>query len=293
VGVDQRGQGVEQLALAVQRRRHRVEAHHGMQAEAGERGAPVVHARHRRGDEVEHRQKRPRAGGEQFELVAVLGQHRVARIDHVQRGVARQHLAQHLGLLLEAAGGLVAGEEARHPLGAVDALAGRDQSVDELEQRDRILHARGVEEFHRRHAVGHQAQALDVAGGAGRIRHLAEADVARQRAQQRGLAGVGVADHGHAQDVAHRASSPCSSQARAAAASVNTATPASAPPWPAAPVPPRPMPARPSRHWRRRPAGAGPAAASVPRCPPLPAPACGSATADASTPASQTRTDCA
>ncbi len=43
-----------------------------------------------------------------------------------------------------------------------------------------------------------------MAGGAGRVRHLAEAHVARQRAQQRGLAGVGVADDGHAQDVAHR-----------------------------------------------------------------------------------------
>jgi hypothetical protein len=184
MAVHQRCQGLEQLALAFERRRHGVEADHRMQVQPRQRGAPVVHARVGRGHEVEHRQQRTRATRQQLEFIAVLGQHRVARIHHVQRRVAGEHLSQHLGLLLETPLRIGRGEEALDARRPVETLAGRHQGIDELEQRDRVFHARRVEQFDRRPAVGHQAQALDVARRACGVRHLAEGHVARQRAQQ-------------------------------------------------------------------------------------------------------------
>ena len=136
---------------------------------------------------------------EQFELVTVLGQHRIADVDHIQRSIAGQHLAQDLGLLLEAQAGLGGGEKARDALGAIDPGRGRRQRIHPFEQRDRILHAGGVPQLDPRTIARHQAQALDMAGGAGLVGDLAEADLARQGAQQRGLAGVGMADDGHPQ----------------------------------------------------------------------------------------------
>ena len=151
--LQQQGEAFVEAPLAVQRRRHAVEAHQRMQAEAGQRGAPVGLAVAGAGDEVEHRQQRPRAVGEHRQFVAVLGQHRLAGVDHVQPGVAGQQLAQHLGLLLEAPARLGAGQQPGDARRAVEAFGGWGEQVEVVAQGDGVLQAGGVVEFEQRLAV--------------------------------------------------------------------------------------------------------------------------------------------
>ncbi len=206
--LQQQRQAFVQAPLAVQRRRHAVETHQRMQAEAGQGLAPLLFAMAGLGDEVEHRQERLAAAGERRQLVLVLGQHRLAGVDHVEPGVAGQQLAQHLGLLLEALARLAAVEKACGARRAVEAFAGALQAFEIVEQGDGVFQARRVVELQQRFAVHRQPRAFDVAGGAGAVRDLAEADVAGQGAQQRGLADIGVADHGEFQGRAHKKPPP-------------------------------------------------------------------------------------
>ena len=199
----QQGQALVQAALAIERRRDAVETHQGMQALAGQGFAPVVLAVVVAGDEVEHRQQRFAAHGQHGQFVAVLGQHGLAGVDHVEAGVRDQQLAQHLGFLFEALARLAAVEKARQPLWAVQAFAGAVEALQVVEQGDGVFQAGGVVQLQQCGAVHRQPRALDMAGGAGAMGHLAEADVAGQGAQQRGLAGIGMADHGEFQRLAH------------------------------------------------------------------------------------------
>ena len=86
----QQRQAVIQAAFAIQRWRHAVEAHQGMQTEAGQGIAPVLLAVLAAADEVQYRQQGPPAHAQHRQLIAVFGQHRFARIDHVEAGVRGQ-----------------------------------------------------------------------------------------------------------------------------------------------------------------------------------------------------------
>ncbi|MCY1355047.1 hypothetical protein D9M69_414510 [compost metagenome] len=108
----QQGQAVVEALLAVQRRRHAVETHQGMQAEAGQGLAPVALAMVFAGDEVQHWQERPATHGQHRQFVTVFGQDRLAGVDHIEPGIGGQQLAQHLGFLLEALACLAAVEKA-------------------------------------------------------------------------------------------------------------------------------------------------------------------------------------
>ena len=161
-----------------------------------------------------------------------LGQHRIADIDHVQSRIGLQHLAQHLGLLLVAIGRLGRAQESGNRVRAVEALragerrlqtgrsqaAGRPvrrkprvvlmarherrfgrrlrQPLEILTQTDAVFHARRVMQNQMDLAAHAQGRAFDMPRGAGPMRDLAERHIAQQRAQQRGLADVGVPDHG-------------------------------------------------------------------------------------------------
>lgn len=129
-------------------------------------------------DEVEHRQQRFAATRQHRQLILVLGQHRLAGVDHVQAGVAGQQLAQHLGLLFEALTGLGTLKEATAACRAIQTLAGPVQALQVVEQGDGIFQAGGVVQLQQCLAVHRQARALDMAGGAGPVRDLAEADIA-------------------------------------------------------------------------------------------------------------------
>ena len=132
----------------------------------------------------------------------MLGQHRVAGVDDEEASVAGAQAAQHLGFLRPGAVGVGAVEEAVDAGRGVDAV-GTPARVDEVAQAAGVFQAGGVVQFHQRAAVGHQLHALDVAGGAGPGTDFAEAAVAGERAHQRGLAGVGVADDGDGDGGAH------------------------------------------------------------------------------------------
>jgi len=195
-----------------------IEFHHGVQTQPAEHGAPGPRLSRRRCNEVEHRQQRDAAKRENFQLVAVFIEHRVAGIDDVQRGIAGAKLTQHLGLLLEAPSGLGAGKEAGNPRRAVQTLVA-GQRIQTLEQSDRVFQARRVVKLDERATVDQQAHALDMTGGAGTGRYFAESGIAAERAHQRGLAGVGVADQGQANRRAHDRSPSSATQASAAAPS--------------------------------------------------------------------------
>ncbi len=167
-----------------------------MQAQARQGFAPLRFTVVGAGDEVEHRQQRFAAGIEYFQLVAVLGQHRLAGVDHIQPGVAGQQLAQYLGFLFEALACFAALQEAFDARRAIEAFAWAVQAFQVVEQGDGVFQAGGVVELQQRFAINRQACALDMASGAGPVRDFAETHVAGESAQQRGLADVGVADHG-------------------------------------------------------------------------------------------------
>ena len=118
------------------------------------------------------------------EFVAVLAQHRVARVDDVERRVAVQHLGQHARFLFVAAVSFRRVQEAAHARRSVQPFAGRLQPLQVFQQRDAVFHAGRVEPFQRVAALDAQARAFDVARGAGAVGDFAEARVARQRAQQ-------------------------------------------------------------------------------------------------------------
>ncbi len=199
----QQGEAFIEAALAILWRCDAVEAHQGMQPQAGQGFTPVGLALGGAADEVEHRQQRFAATGEHRQLVAVFGQNRFAGIDHIQPGIRRQQLAQHLGLLFEALSGFAAGQEAGHPRRTVQALTGAVQAFEIVEQGDGIFQAGRVVQLQQGIAVHRQARTLYMAGGAGTMGDLAESHVAGQGAQQRGLADIGVADHGQFQRLSH------------------------------------------------------------------------------------------
>ena len=122
----QRAQIPVQIALGAGEWRRRVKAHDGVQATIHQQRTPSRFAAGRIADEIKHRQNRSGAGVQQFDFIAKLGQHRLARIDHQKRGVDLQQRAQYLGLLFKDAVGLRAIEKAADPVlatgGAVDRL---------------------------------------------------------------------------------------------------------------------------------------------------------------------------
>ncbi|GAB1382547.1 hypothetical protein MASR1M50_08660 [Burkholderiales bacterium] len=196
--------GVE-LLLGADEGRHHVEFGARVQVAFLQRPVPVVAPAGAVAHEVEHRQDGPRAAGQDLDFGAVLGQHRLARVDHQHGAVGLiQQRAQHLGFLLEAGPRLGPGQEGTHALGARIARLARQK----LQQGHRILQPRRVDKAHHQPAVQSQLDGLGVARGAGAVRHLPEVDAPRERAQQRGLAGVGVADDGNAQRLMHARTPP-------------------------------------------------------------------------------------
>ena len=125
--LEQQGQALEQAPFAILGRRHAVEAHQGVQAKTGEGFAPLRLAMLLAGDEVEHGQQGLAATGQDFQLIAVLGQHRLAGIDHIEPGIARQQLAQDLGFLFETLARLAALEKPLQPCRAVRRSPGRSR----------------------------------------------------------------------------------------------------------------------------------------------------------------------
>ncbi|KAG1200834.1 hypothetical protein G6F35_012342 [Rhizopus arrhizus] len=172
-----------------------------MQAQPGHRAAPLVGTVGGRVHEVQHGQQGPAAGGQDGEFVAVLAQHRIARVNHVERGVGVQRLGQDAGLLFVAAVRFGRVEEAADARRAVQPFFGAIQPLQVLQQGDAVFHPGRVEPFEHGAAFQAQPRAFDVARGAGAVGHLAERGVAREGAQERGLAGVGVAHHRDLDDV--------------------------------------------------------------------------------------------
>ena len=107
----------------------------------------------RAADKIEYRQQRPAATGQHTEFVAVLGQYRLAGVDHIQPRVRCQQLAQYLGLLLETLARLTAFEKPRHPRGAIQAFAGVVEAFQVVEQGDGIFKPRRVVELQQGLAV--------------------------------------------------------------------------------------------------------------------------------------------
>ncbi len=192
-----------QPTLAVFGWRHAVKTHQRMQPEARQGFAPVGFALAVAGNEIQHRQQRLATAGEHRQLIAVLGQHRLAGVDHIQAGVGGQQLAQHLGFLLEALPGLTAIEKARQPRRAIKPLAGSVEAFQVIEQRDGVFQPWRVVQLQQRLAVHRQSRAFHMPGGAGAMRDFAEIHVPGQGPQQRGLADIGVADHREFQRLNH------------------------------------------------------------------------------------------
>ncbi|MCY1425494.1 hypothetical protein D9M71_412830 [compost metagenome] len=86
----QQGQALVQTALAVLWRGHAVEPHQRVKAKPGKGFTPLRLTVLVAGNEVEYRQQRLAAAGQYFQFVAVLGQHRLAGVDHIQAGIAGQ-----------------------------------------------------------------------------------------------------------------------------------------------------------------------------------------------------------
>lgn len=139
--LQQQGQAFVQASFAIFRWRHAVEGHQGMQAEASQGFAPFTFAMAGAGDEIEHRQQRPAAHGQHRQFVAVLGQHRLTHINHIQAGVGGHELAQHLGFLLVTLARFAAFEKAGQACRAVQALAGAVEALQVVEQGDGVFQA--------------------------------------------------------------------------------------------------------------------------------------------------------
>ena len=119
----QQGQAFVQAAFAVLGWGYAVEPYQRVKAKPGKGFAPLRLAVLVAGDKVEHRQQWLAATGQHLQFVAVLGQHWLAGIDHIQAGVAGQQLAQHLGFLLETLARFAALQEPLEAGRAVQALA--------------------------------------------------------------------------------------------------------------------------------------------------------------------------
>ena len=124
-----------------------------MQAEAGQGFAPVRFAVVAAADKVEHRQQRLAATGQHLQFVAVLGQHRLASVDHVQAGIGGQQLAQHLGFLFETLARLAAFQETRQPRRAIQAFAGAVEAFQVIEQGDGVFQAGSVVQLQQSFAI--------------------------------------------------------------------------------------------------------------------------------------------
>ena len=201
--LQQQGQAFVQASFTIFRWRHAVERHQGVQAEASQGFAPFTFAVAGAGDKVEHRQQRAATHGQHRQFVAVLGQHRLTHVDHIQAGVGGQQLTQYLGLLFVALARLAAFEKTRQARRAVQAFTGAVEALQVVEQGNGVFQAGGVVQLQQRLAVYRQARTFDMARGACARRDFAELHVAGQGAQQRGLADVGVADQGQFQWWAH------------------------------------------------------------------------------------------
>ncbi|MCY1174214.1 hypothetical protein D9M73_144080 [compost metagenome] len=140
----QQRQAFIQTALAILWRGHAVEPDQCVKPKPGKGFTPFRFAVLAAGDEVEHRQQRLAAVGQYFQFVAVLGQHRLAGINHIQTGIAGQQLAQYLGLLLETLARFAALQKTLQPGRAVQALARAFQPFKVVEQGDGIFQARRV-----------------------------------------------------------------------------------------------------------------------------------------------------
>ncbi len=202
MAIEQDGQPVVELLFAIQRWCDRIEFQQRMQAQARHRIAPLHRSARRRMHEVQNRQQRLAARGQQRQFVAMLAQHRIARIDDVQGGVARQHFFQYAGFLFEAAPRFGRIQEQPYALRAIQAAVSA-QVLDVLQQRDAVFHAGRIEPGQHGPAFQPQARALHLPRRAGAVGDAAEAGVPRQGAQQRGLARVRMAHHGDLQQVSH------------------------------------------------------------------------------------------
>ena len=205
---------LEELRLARRIEDDGVELGDRMQAEAGEGLAPRRGVGGVGGDEVEERHERTAAPCEQLELVEMSRQHAVAGVDHREQQIRASRCVERLRLLREAARRIARGEE---PLDRLElALARRRLRIDRLEQADRVLETRRVEQDDRLRAGDPQRDRLDAARGGGARRDGAEVASPRERPQQRGLARIGVADDGDAKRLGHRGASVVRAAARRA-----------------------------------------------------------------------------
>lgn len=179
----QQRQAFVQTALTILWRGHAVEPYQCVKPKPGKGFTPFRLAVLAAGDEVEHRQQRLAAVGQHFQFVAVLGQHRLARIDHIQAGMTGQQLAQYLGLLLEALARFAALQKTLQPGRAVQALAWALQAFKVVEQGDGIFQAGRVVQLQQRFTVHRQPCTFHMASSAGAVGHFAKTDVAGQGAQ--------------------------------------------------------------------------------------------------------------
>ncbi|MNL19067.1 hypothetical protein D3C87_1402470 [compost metagenome] len=86
----QQGETFIESTLAIFRRRDTVETHQGMQAQPRQRFPPCRFAVVGAADEIQHRQQGFAATGQHFQLVAILGQHRLPGVDHIEPGIRGQ-----------------------------------------------------------------------------------------------------------------------------------------------------------------------------------------------------------
>ena len=122
--IQQRAHLFQQPPLGLVIQHDGIKLGHSMQVYACKVLTPHAHLRLRRGREVQYGDNRSSASREHLQLVAMLSQNAIACIDHVQRNVAGQHLAQRLGFLRERAiqACIRIGEKCPHLIQAIHAL---------------------------------------------------------------------------------------------------------------------------------------------------------------------------
>jgi hypothetical protein len=143
----------------------RVKLSNGMHARAGQMLAPHGGLGLIASDEIQHRDDGLGASPENDQLIAMLAQHAIASINHVERAVAVEDLRDRLRFLRKAPigrRGLGASKKAADKVHAIDSPIAC-KAVEMVEQRDRILQAGCVVELNKRPTLNHKGHALNAA----------------------------------------------------------------------------------------------------------------------------------
>ncbi len=148
----ERAKRFQKLTLALRVDEHRVERDHRVQTKPRELIAPRGYVGLGRGDEVEDRDDRPSAPGENGQFVAMATEHALTSINDVDRDIAREHLSDGLRFLRKPS--LRIGKPAEDALMAILDLLRQRRRLQMLEQSAGILESGRVGENERRRFDG-------------------------------------------------------------------------------------------------------------------------------------------